>query len=227
MDKLTLDLLERMRRFAMPDGPVRCTKTWLRQVGEIRFAPDDPWKQFEAEETFDASGVNFRWNARMQMARIVPAKIRDGFAEGRGFLTARWLGIVTLARFRGPDVDRGEAMRGLAEQPWRPPPFAEVANVSWQATPAEALSATFDDGRTRVSVEFELNEENRTLAGRALNRPRIVGKETIPTPWAGMFSEYRMFDGLFVPTQAEVAWFLPEGSFTYWRCSVTDFRVVG
>jgi len=166
----------------MPEGPVRCGKTWLRQVGEIRFAPTDPWKHFESDETFDLSGVNFLWNARVRMAPMVPAKVTDGFVEGRGFLTARRLGIVTPARFRGPDTDKGEAMRGLAEQPWRPLPFGDVPNVTWQATPAGALSATFDDGRTQVSVEFELNEEKRTVARRAPDRPRIVGKEPISTP---------------------------------------------
>ena len=81
MDKLTLDLLERMRKFAMSKGPVRCGKTWLHQVGEIRFATTDPWKHFEADETFDSSGVNFLWNARVRMGPIVHAKV-DRFEAG-------------------------------------------------------------------------------------------------------------------------------------------------
>ncbi len=221
---MTLDLLERMRRFAMPEGPVRCRRTWLLQVGEIRFGPAKRWIHFEAEETFDSSGVNFLWNASARMAPLVSAKVTDGFEGGRGFLIARWLGMVTLARSRGPDTDKGEAMRGLAEQPWRPFPFGETPNVAWQATPAGVLSAAFDDGRTQVSLEFELNEKERTVSARAPHRPRIVGKESIPTPWSGTFSDYRMFGGIFVPTQAEVAWNLPEGPFVYWRCRVTDFR---
>jgi hypothetical protein len=181
---------------------------------------------FEAEETFDTSGVNFLWKARARMAPIVSARVTDGFEDGRGFLTARCLGIVTLARSRGPDTDKGEAMRGLAEQPWRPFPFGEASNVTWQASPAGALNAAFDDGRTQVSLEFKLNEEARTVSACAPYRPRIVGKESIPTPWSGTFSEYKMFGGIFVPTRAEVAWDLPEGPFVYWRCTVTDFRAV-
>ncbi len=210
----------------MPEGPVHCRKTWLLQVGEIRFGPAKPWMRFEAEETFDSNGVNFLWKARVRMAPVVTAKVTDGFEDGRGFLAARWLGVVTLARSLGPDADKGEAMRGLAEQPWRPFPFAEVPSVTWQATPAGALGAAFDDGRTQVSLEFELNEEERTVSARAPHRPRIVGKESIPTPWSGTFSEYKMFGRMFVPTQAEVAWHLPEGPFTYWRCRVNDFGIV-
>lgn len=98
MDDATGGLLERLRRFAMPDGPMQCRGTWLGQAGEIRFAPERPWIAFEMEETFDASGVNFRWTARAHMAPLVRARVVDGFEEGRGYLTARWLGIVPLTR---------------------------------------------------------------------------------------------------------------------------------
>jgi hypothetical protein len=35
-------LIERVRRFAMPQGAVESSGTWLRQHGEMRLAPDRP-----------------------------------------------------------------------------------------------------------------------------------------------------------------------------------------
>jgi hypothetical protein len=54
----------------------------------------------------------------------------------------------------------------------------------------------------------------------------LVGKTVVNTPWSGVFSEHREFDGIQVPAYAEVTWHLPEGPFTYWRGHVTEFRLV-
>jgi hypothetical protein len=48
----------------------------------------------------------------------------------------------------------------------------------------------------------------------------------VVTPWRGTFAEYKTFGGLGVPSRAEVAWLLPDGPFTYFRCQVTSFRLV-
>jgi len=209
----------------MPAGPPRCPGTWLRQAGELRFAPDRPWMPFEAEQWLDGDGVGFRWRARVRMAPLVRAHVVDAFEDGRGFLVARLFGVIPVARSRGPAADVGEAMRGLAELPWRPFAFREGPPFEWAAHGPGRLGAVFDDGRTRVAVEFEVDGEGRVVGVTAAARPRSAGNAVIETPWAGRFSEYREFDGVRLPTVAEVSWILPEGPFTYWRGRVTEFRV--
>jgi hypothetical protein len=219
-------LLERIRRFAMPDGPVECRGTWLRQEGEMRFAPDRPWLRFEAEEWFEGKGIDFRWHARVRMAPFVSARVVDVFQSGRGSLTARLFGIIPVARSRGPEADKGEALRGLSELPWRPFAFREGPGFAWEATAADKLRATFDDGKTRATFEFEVDAAGRVLGGTAESRPRVVGKSVVDTAWSGAFREHQMLDGLRVPTAAEATWHLPEGPFTYWRGRVLELRVL-
>ena len=105
-------LLARIERFSMPSGPVRCRGSWLRQQGEMRFAPDRPWLPFEAEEWFLGSGVDFRWQAKVRMAPLFTASVVDTFQGGRGRLTARILGVFSVARSRGEATDKAEALRG-------------------------------------------------------------------------------------------------------------------
>ena len=111
MNERTRELLERIRRFAMPEGPVQCRGTWLRQVGEMRFAPDRPWFPFQAEQWFEGDGIEFRWKARAKMAPLLRASVTDAFEAGRGLLAVRFLGVIPVARSRGPATDKGEAMR--------------------------------------------------------------------------------------------------------------------
>lgn len=54
------ELLERVRHCALPGGPLECGGTWLRQVGEMRMAPDRPWLPFEAQEWFEGAGLDLR-----------------------------------------------------------------------------------------------------------------------------------------------------------------------
>jgi len=233
MDGDSQNLLERVRRFAMPDGSVACRGFHLQQSGEIRLAPDKPWLPFEAEQWFAAAGLDFRWTARARLARILPVTVVDAFERGHGLLSVRIAGIIPVARAQGPQVDRGEVMRALAEMPWRPagflPSSSNAPQLAWSVPSStmrapDTLRAAFDDGRTRCYVDLEVDAEGRVLSAGAPDRPRGMGKTSVAMPWRGTFAEYKSFDGLCVPTQAEVAWLQPDGPFNYFRGRVMDFR---
>ena len=104
------DLLERIRHCAMPVGAVECRGTWLRQQGEMRFAPGRPWMPFKAEQWFRGGSIEFNWQAWVRMAPFTRARAIDSFERGRGRLTALVFGIVPVASSRGPAPDKGEAI---------------------------------------------------------------------------------------------------------------------
>ena len=218
-------LLKRACRFALPEPRLQCRRFLLRQSGEIRMAPDKPWLAFQAEQWFDAAGLDFRWTARAPMARIIPVTVVDAFERGHGLLSVRIAGLIPVAKAQGGEVDRGEVMSALAEMPWRPSGFAaSVPHLTWSAPAPETLRANFDDGRTRCHVDLEIDGEGRVLTAGAPDRARGVGAGSVPTPWRGVFADYKTFGGVRIPTRAEVSWLLPEGPFTYFRGVVTDFR---
>lgn len=221
-----LALTDRVRQWAMPNGVVAPKGTWLRQSGEMRLAPDQPWLPFQADQSFIGPGVDYRWRARVRMAPLLVARVVDAFENGLGALDARVLGIVPVARARGPATDLAEALRGLAELPWRPFAFGRGTGLTFEALPDDQLRATFDDGRTRGTVEFHVDGDGRVLGVTAPSRPRLVGKDVVNTAWSGAFSDYQTFEGVRVPTSAEVTWLLPEGPFTYWRGRVTEFGLI-
>ena len=114
------DLLERVRRFAMPEGDVEARAIRFSPEGEMRLAPDAPWRPFRAEQWMSGSSIGFRWRAWFRMAPFAPVLVADSFESGAGALSVAAFGLLPIARGRGADFDRGEAMRGLAELPWRP-----------------------------------------------------------------------------------------------------------
>jgi hypothetical protein len=78
---------------------------------------------------------------------------------------------------------------------------------------------------TGATVDVDIPEEGQPLTCRA-ERPRLVGKQAIITPWSGKCSEFREWEGLRVATRLEVKWHLPQGSFTYYRSEVTSFTAL-
>lgn len=225
IDAQTIALVERIRNYAMPEGAITCRGAWLRQEGEMRFAPGKPWRPFHAEQWFPGNGIDFRWKAWVRMASLIPTLVVDLFERGTGALTASAFGFIPVARSRGPATDKGEAMRALAELAWRPFAFGEAPFLTWESAGDSRLRVGFDNAQTRASVLFEVDAKGEVRSAFAPDRPRIIGAAAIETPWSGLFGDYRTFNGCRAPTVAEALWSLPEGPFTYWRGRVTDFRV--
>jgi len=138
----------------MPEGPLETSGTWLRQEGEIRLAPDRPWMPFSAEQWFRGNRLEFRWQARVRMAPLLFARVLDCFEGGRGLLSARVLGFIPVARSRGHPTDVAEAMRGLAELPWRPLAFS-VSIAGTAASWALAAKRLFSRRRANTVARKE------------------------------------------------------------------------
>jgi len=216
------DRLERVRRFAMPEGDVEPRDIRFSQEGEMRLAPDRPWRPFRAEQWMSGASIDFSWRAWFSMTPFASIRVIDRFERGKGALTVAAFGLLPIARGRGPEFDRGEILRALGEFPWRPFAFRQTPHVTWEAAGAGGLRATFEDGRTRASAVLEIDGEGRVTVGSA-DRPRLDGKAIVETKWSGAFGDYRTFGRVRIPTSAEVAWLLPDGPFKYWRGRVVAF----
>jgi len=155
--------------------------------------------------------VDFHWNAWVRMAPLIRTRVVDSFDHGTGLLSGWVFGFIRIVRSRGRATDKGEVMRGLAELPWRPFAFGEVPPLAWEALEGDKLLASFNDWRTQAAVVFDVDREERVLGGIGSERPRLVGKSVVETGWSGSFGNYRVFDGVRIPTAAEAIWHPPEG----------------
>lgn len=78
---------------------------------------------------------------------------------------------------------------------------------------------------TGATVDIDLDDDGRPLGCRA-DRPRMVGKKTVLTPWSATCSEFHEWEGLRVPARLGASWQLPEGPFVYFRAEITSFFAV-
>ena len=197
----------------------------LRQRGEMWTRPGGRAMGFEALQQIDAGRVAFRWRARFGAGPLRPLVVTDAYEDGAGRLEGRLAGV-RLFRSQGPDVDRAQVMRYLAELAWLPDAGRANPAVRWtELAPGEAEVAT-DTAGGPVAVRLLLAAGGDVLGVSAPDRPRAEGRGAVPTPWRGTFSDHGDLGGVRVPRRAEVAWDLPEGPFVYWRAEVTALEAV-
>jgi hypothetical protein len=216
-------IVQSFARRAVRETPVPDT-VWLRQSGEMRANLRAPWQPFAAEHVISIHQPGFAWLARIQAAPLASARILDCYVDGKGLLEARLFGSFRLARAQGPQADKGELMRYLAELAWVPHAMLYNPQLSWREIDATTVevSAESPAGPARVRLIFENGDITRVEAD---DRPRMVGRCSVPTRWQGRCSDYREMDDCRISTQAVVSWLLEDGPFEYWRGRVTALRM--
>jgi uncharacterized protein DUF6920 len=221
-------LLARLKSFCFPGGEdaarlIRAVRS--TEQGQIRMSPEARWIPFTAEQTIEATRSSFCWDARLDPDKIASPTVTDAYENGHGRLAVKLVGIVPVKKIVGPDADRGELQRYLASIVYCPPILLNHSSLKWEATRPLTLRVHDASDDTGASIDIDISDEGCPLTYRA-DRPRLVGKQAILTPWCATSSEFREVEGLRVPRRLEVSWNLPEAAFTYFQAEITSFVAV-
>jgi len=187
------------------------------------------WRRFSSVQHVVVFPPGFVWNANIQMAPGLSARVHDAYVAGRGVLTARLFGLIpVMEQPDSPELAQGELMRFLAEAPWYPTAWLPGQAVSWEPIDASQARVTLTDGETSVSLDVRFNDEGLVDSVFSDGRYRDVNGIQVATPWEGRFWNYQDRGGMRIPMDGEVAWLLPEGRRAYWRGHIEriDYRFV-
>jgi uncharacterized protein DUF6544 len=207
-------------------SPVALTRQRVRfaQLGDMQLKPGR-WTPFQAEQEIAVDRVEFEWRATFRAALFVSLRVRDWYrADAAGLDVSLW-GVLRVVHARGPEVARGEAIRYLVELPLAPQAMAINTALKWRAVDESTVEVATLAGAQRVVARLHFDACGDIVAASAEARPRIVGNSVVDTPVRGAYGEYREFNGVRLPTTAEVSWLLPDGPYTYFRGRVTEWSV--
>lgn len=217
-------LLSRLRRFCFPAGeePSRSVSAFrITEQGEMRMSPEARWIPFTAEQTIDARRSSFRWTARLSSSRVAPVTVTDAYENGHGYLTVKAAGVIPLKKVTGADADQGELQRYLASVVFCPPALLNHPSLHWSVAGPSSLRVRDGNDNTGATVDLEIAADGHPVACRA-QRPRLVGKQSVLTPWWGTYLEFGEWERMRVASRLEVSWQLPEGIFTYFRSRLSS-----
>jgi hypothetical protein len=218
------DLPAPVRRYfetVLTEGQLPVSRVRITQEGTFRLGgADADWYPFTASQTYSVSPPGYVWDADIELAPGVSARVLDAYVDGEGLLRANLLGALPVAS-AGPDTQTNEAelQRYLSETPWFPTALLPAAGVSWEGIDDQCARATFTDGDITATAVFHFDEDGyitRVTADRYRQDTDSMGA------WVGYHRSYEIHDGMKVPTEAEVGWETPDGVVPYWRGRITD-----
>jgi hypothetical protein len=197
------------------------------QSAEMRLQSDQAFFHINATQISGTRAPGFVWQAAGAMAAVVPLQIVDSYVADTGWLEARIAGSIAVASALGPRIDKGEAMRFLAELAWNPDALINVTGLTWRQVDDLTVEVSMETrgDSARVSLLFDAGGD--IIGIDANDRPRAVGNAAVPTRWVGRFSDYAQSGDYRWPRHGEIAWVLPEGEFIYWRGDILSVKRAG
>lgn len=189
----------------------------LRQKGLLSKA-GKRWMYITAEQQVDVDKCEFVWKAKAGPVRAV-----DRFEGGKGSMVIKFLGLFTMGKTEGPEIDQGEILRFLAEGIWYPTVFLSEY-ISWKEIDdfkAEA-SISWTGGKT-ASLQFEFNEAGEVVSISGMRYRESDGRCTLEHWLIGQL-ESCDFHGIRIPYKAEVGWKIEGEYLPYYRMEITDIH---
>ena len=178
----------------------------------------EQWKPFKSTQRVIIRRPGFVWDARIRMAPGINAFVHDAYIAGRGVLTAKLFGLLTVMEQPGtPELAQGELMRFFAEGAWYPTALLPGQGVVWEAIDDTHASASLTDGTTTVKLVFQFDSHGLIRSVRSDGRYREVNRVLVLSPWQCSVWNYELHDGMLIPLEGEVGWLLHDGLKPYWR----------
>jgi hypothetical protein len=156
------------------------------------------------------------------MSPLLTVRVRDQYLDRHAAMQAQAASLIRLVdEHDQPELNEGALHRYLAEAVWFPTALLPGPGVTWSPVSATAAVVTLIDGPHQVSLEFRFGPGGEIVRASTPSRYRSVPRGYVPTPWTCIYDQYVAVGDTQVPTQAEVAWNLPSGPFSYFRGEVT------
>ena len=199
----------------------------ISQTGTLRTAVDsNRWMPFEAEHLVIPSATSFEWNARVRLAPLLHVRVRDALADGRGSGQVSLLSLFTVSSAAGTlEMNSGSLHRYLAEAVWYPTALLPSEKLYWIGIDARRALATLTDHHVTVSLEFRFADSGEVTGIYTPGRWGKFADGYRQVAWEGHFRDYRERDGILVPSEGDVGWYLKNEWRPVWKGTITSFQL--
>jgi hypothetical protein len=220
------DLPEPARRYlraSIAPGTPLARSARFRMRGSIKLGKR--WDRFRARQIL-APHRGFLWAARA--GGVIVGS--DRYAEGRGVMDWRILGLLRVAHADGSDTSRSAAGRAGAEAVWVPTALLPRFGVLWTTRGPHDIAAAYVLDDTELHLRYAVDDEGQL---RSVVFDRWGDPDNSGTwghhPFGFEATGYKTFGGVTIPIAGRAGWFLgtdrwSEGEF--FRCEITDYELV-
>lgn len=209
-------------RYVLRDGRKLIRVVRLEQTGKLKINQKTKnWAFFKASQIILQDPVSFKWDADIKILPFFHIHVCDSFDHGVAEGKVTLLRSIPIAQQKNvPELNSGALYRYLAEAVWHPTSLLPEAGVKWEPLDDNKAIAHLSNFGISISLEFRFNDIGEITGIFTKNRYGRFNNNYIKYPWEGRFNHYREFNGIKIPTKAEVGWHLPEGWWLFWKGQV-------
>jgi hypothetical protein len=191
---------------------------------EAEFRANGAWKPLRATQHFTIMPPGFLWDARIRMAPLMPALVRDAYIEGRGLMQATMFGVFPLVNQAAfPELNAGALQRYLGEAVWLPTALLPGHGVTWTPIDDRSATATLVDGGASVSLRFHFDDRDDIVEVSGHRFAEHQGQYEL-RPWHVRCFDHVKRNGMTIPQSCEVAWISKKGAEPYWRGRIASIE---
>jgi hypothetical protein len=217
------DPVRRYLGTAIAPGTSLAASARFRQHGSIKFGKR--WVRFRARQIL-APHHGSVWAARA--GGVIVGS--DSYAEGRGALNWKLLGLFPVVHAEGEDVSRSAAGRFGAEAVWVPTTLLPRFGVVWTAADSHHITATFQLDDAEIELHLTLGDDARIrfVDFSRWDDPDNTGNFG-PHPFGLEATANSTFDGVTIPSAGRGGWFHGTDRWNkgeFFRYEITDYHLV-
>lgn len=186
----------------------------LKQRGKIRTDVNKKWLHFIAKQYMSWKHPGFIWKAKS-----FPMLVRDKYLNGIGEVNVNLLGLKSIGIAKNEKVNQGSLIRYFGELTFYPHGFLDK-RITWSEINKSSIKGTLTLENTSVTGTFYFDKDGFVKSFKA-KRYKTDSLEN----FAGLVSDYKTFDGMFIPAKMKAVWNLEGIDFEYFNTTITDYKI--
>ena len=193
----------------------------LTQLLDMQLKPGQKkWLSAEAVQYTTIDNPGFIWSVYVKMNSLLHFRGRDKFENGRGEMLIRLNSLLKIVDASGPKIDEGALQRYLGEMVWFPS-MALSPYISWKRIDDSTAEANMHYLGTEGSGRFRFNENGDVIRYTA-HRYKDNTANAKRHEWVMDIEDYKVFEGIRVPSLLRSTWRLDEGDWTWLKMELKD-----
>lgn len=201
-------------------GKKSITAVEIKQSGLMKLSPDQKkWYQPEARQYIAVSKPSFLWQVDLPIIPLINTKGRDLFYQGDASMIIKIASLLPVVNQDANDkLNQSALHRFLLELPWYPT-AALNDYLSWEKIDSNSARATINYQGVEAAAVFNFDQEGNLISTEAM-RYKESDEDAERIKCVGELHSFKTVDGIKVPTEIDVSWYLEEEKFTWFKVKV-------
>lgn len=203
-------------------GKKRISAVNLTQKGLMKLEPEQKeWFKPEAEQFITVSEPGFLWQVDLAMLPVIKTKGRDLFYQGDASMLIKIAYLLPVVdQGANAKINESALHRFLLELPWYPT-AALNDYLEWEEIDSTTARATINYQEVEATADFVFDQEGNLLRTEAM-RYKESDESAERIKCSGELRKYKEFDGIKIPSEIDVSWYLDSGKFTWFKVEVEE-----